>query len=459
MTEYDLSAALADGTFIDWSSPSLWANGQVPDNSAALVVFQPIADKTYYVEIAAGESYKIGTLDMPAHHLLLSGSLAVKDGINVTAESAEIDLFDGNLTAGSIHLAGADFWRGITGVGSVTVSGQLYNQSSIGAEQEPNLATGTQLTVRAGTLVNTGLLGAGPLATLVVSATHFTNYSNGALSGGAYEADGGTVDLHTPGLVTIDDASLFFGNGTSIIASYDPASGHYVPFQSTLAYITAHGSLEADATHYTTSVGLSDYGSILISGVGAEFQGPRLSVAAGGTVTLNGASSSDNVVISVQQLSNNGTITAMAGIGMSSPDIISAPAITGTGTIVIGPENSDIERGQTVYYYAAAELTGPVSNAIKFSDGTGTVILDTPTGMTGRFQQFQAGDQIILSGVNYSSVTGYDYSGSTSSGVLTIHEGAASLKLAFTGHYATADFSLSSSAHGLDIVGVPPAGS
>lgn len=457
MSEYDLSIALADGTFIDWSSPSLWAGGQVPNDPSALVVFQPITGKTYFAEIASGETFAANTLDMPAHHLLLSGTLNLQNALNVTGQSAEVDLYDGTLSAASIHLAGAPYWRGIVGVGHVTVGGQLYNQSSIDADEQPGLASGTTLTVQAGTLVNSGLLEASPFATLTVSAIHFTNYSNGALSGGTYEADNGTLDLHTPGLVKIDDASLILGNGTSVIASYDPVSGHYDPISSTLSAITAHGRLEADATRYGTTVGLTDYGSILISGSGAEFQGPRLSVASGGTVTLSGDSSSDNVVIWVGQLSNNGTITAVAGLGSSSPNIISAPAVTGTGTIVIGPENSDIEHGQTVYYYASAELTGMVSNAIKFSDGTGTVILDTPKGMTGAFQQFQAGDHIILSGVTYSSVTGYDYSGSASSGTLTIHEGAASIRLAFTGDYTTADFSLSSNTHGLGIVGVAPA--
>lgn len=453
MTQYDLSTALANDTVIDWSSTSLWAGGKVPDNAAALVVFQPIDAKTYFVEIGAGETFAANTLDMEAHQLRLFGTLHLHGALNITSQSSELDLFDGTLTAGTIHLAGAPFWRGITGVGHVTVSGQLYNQSSISAEEEPNLATGTELTVHAGRLVNAGLLDAGPLATLVVSATDFTNYSGGALIGGTYQTTDGTLDLRTPDLVTIDDASLIFDTGTGIF-SYDPAGRHYVPIESTLAFVTAHGSLEIDATSYAASVGLSDYGSIAIEGAGGQFTGPRLSIAAGGTVTLGNGSTSNTVDISVGQLSNNGTMTALAGPGAASPDIISSPAVTGSGTIVIGPQTSVFEQGKTIFFQAAAELTGPVSNAIKFSDGTGTVILDAPNGMTGQFQQFQAGAQIILSGISASSVTGFDYSGSTSSGVLTIHEGSSSTMLAFAGDYTTANFSLSSSPHGVDIVGV-----
>jgi hypothetical protein len=457
MPEYDLSTTLADGTFIDWSSSSLWANGRVPDDFGAQVIFQPVDSKTYYVEIATGESFKIRSLDMEAHHLLLSGSLAVKNGLDVTSQSAEIDMFDGSLTAGSITLAGATFWRGISGVGQVTVSGELDNQSSITSEIEVNLSPGSILTVNAGTLVNGGALGASPGSTLIVDAVNFTNFHQGTLSGGTYSVTDGTLDLHTPGVITTNDASLVFDTGTGMF-SYDPASGHYVSIESTLANITAGGSLRLDAAAYTASVALSDSGSIVIFGDGAQFAGPSLSVSSGGTVSLDGTSS-NNVVISVSQLSNNGIITAVAAIGGAGPDIISAPAITGAGTIVIGPETSDIERGQTVFYFAAAELTGTVANAIKFSDGTGTVILDTPRGMTGSFLQFQAGDHIILSGVPFSSVTGYDYSGTTSSGVLTIHEGSTAIQLGFTGDYMTADFSLSSNARGLDILGVPPAGS
>lgn len=458
MSEYDLSTTLADDTFIDWNSTSLWAGGQVPNDPSALVVFQPIAGKTYFAEIAGGESFTVNSLDMSAHHLELSGTLNT-NRLNVLAQSAEVDLYDGTLDAASIHLAGATYWRGITGVGHVAVAGQLYNQSSITADYQPGLATGNTLTIQAGTLVNTGLLEASPSSTLVVSATRFTNYSNGTLSGGSYEAENGTLELHTPGLVTIDDASLILvTSGPSGIESFDPASGTYISIESTLTAIAAHGSLEIGVSTYVSANGLTDYGDILIAGVGAEFQGPRLSIASGGTVTLDGVSSSSNVVISAGQLSNNGTITALAAeSATSSPDVISAPAIAGSGTIVIGPQVSDIERGQTVYYQASAELTGTVANSIKFSDGTGTVMLDTPKGVTGAFQQFQAGDHIILSGVNYSSVTGYDYSGGTSSGTLTIHQGAASIRLAFTGDYTTADFSLSSNPHGLGIVGVAPA--
>lgn len=468
-TEYDLSSSLANGTTLDWSNKSLWALNSIPSDPTALVVFQGLTGgKSYTVQIACGESYDVCTLDMASSTLRLAGSLTLATGVNVISDSAQIDILGGTLKAGTLHLAGTPDVRGIVGTGEIDISTSLYIQSSITSAQTSgtslcgSLACGSHkdatLTVNGGTLVNAGLLEADSGSTLLIDVGNFTNYSNGTLSGGDYEAKGGTLELHTTGLITTDAADIILnGFNCGSIESFNAATGKYTALQSSLTTIAANGSLDLESSIYVTSLAVTDKGSLTIDGCLASFAAPTLTVAAGGTVTLDGQTPLINDVITVKQLINNGTITVEAG--SSCPDIIAAGSITGTGAIVVGSG-------------AAVELTGTVANTIQFASGPGTVILDTPKSMTGTIDNFTGGDHITLAGTGGSSgVIGsilsflglggsssssltYDYSGSAGAGTLSIHSGSTTYKLAFEGDYTKSSFSVTSDSHGIEIVGV-----
>jgi hypothetical protein len=478
-TEYDLSNSFANGSVVDWSSKSLWSTGSIPNDPTALVVFQGLTGpggtaKAYTVEIGCGESYSICTLDMAGSKLVLAGSLTLQTGVNIISDTAQLDMAGGTLSAGNLHLAGTPSVVGIIGSGTISASDYLYIQSSIISAAStdhdasgcgnfwtlcaPGKGSHATLTISGGELVNAGLLEADSGSNLVVNVGDFTNFNSGVLSGGAYEANGGTLDLHTPGVITCDDASIILnGFNCGGIDSFNAATGKYVALQSTLTTITDHGSLDLESALYVTSLALTDHGTITIDGAGACFIGTSLTVASDGSVLLSGDTPLLNDVITVKQLVDNGTITVEAGkSGKVGPDIIAASAITGTGAI-------QVEAG------AAVELTGSVATHIDFAGGTGTVILDTPAGMTGSFVDFGAGDHITLAGAESGlfgkilslfglgggsgSVT-YDYSGTTSAGVLTLHEGSTTFKLAFDGDYTKSNFSVTADSHGIQIIGV-----
>jgi len=471
LTEYDLSGSLANGTVMDWSDKSLWALGSIPNDPTALVVFQGLTDssgdvKSYTVEIKCGESFDICTLDMAGSKLQLAGTLTLGTGVNVISDTAEVDMAGGTLNAGYLHLAGTPSVHGLIGTGTIAASDYLYIQSSIISSGgtasscrsicSPSQTNGSTLTVTGGELVNAGLLEADSGTTFVVNVSDFTNYGSGVLSGGEYEANGGTLDLHTPGAITTDSADIILsGFNCGSIDSFNTSTGKYVALQSTLTTITAGGILDLESAPYVTSLAVTDQGSLTINGILATFAAPSLTVAAGGTVTLDGETPLLNDVITVKQLVNNGTITVEAG--SAGADIIAATSITGTGSIVIGTG-------------AAVELTGSVANAIQFTDGTGKVTLDTPGTMTGTIENFTAGDHITLAGSSSSGIIGsilslfgiggqsspitYDYSGTASAGTLSVHEGSTSFKLAFEGDYTKSNFSVTSDSHGIEIVGV-----
>ena len=89
------------------------------------------------------------------------------------------------------------------------------------------------------------------------------------------------------------------------------------------------------------------------------------------------------------------------------------------------------------------ELGGPDLDNVSFADGTGTLQLDDPSAFSGTITLGGPGDQIILAGVSYASVTGYAYVGSATGGTLTIDAGGTAYTLNFAGDFDTSSFSLS----------------
>ena len=457
MTIYTLSSSLPDDSFTDWTDPSLWEGGQAPDDPSAQVFLNSAGANFYFPEVEQGEQISIGSLVMQSNNLLLYGSLASAGSVTVGAASG-IQIYGGALSAQSLHLNGTGTVDvGIVGVGAVTVAGPVYNDSSIISGNATGLSDQTVLTVSAAYFQNSGLLEASVNSTLLVRITHpggLANYVSGTLVGGTYEAEaGGVLDLQTSGLIYSDSADLIYdGQGGSVIASYDPSAGQYVPLQQTLSLITQSGILELDAGSYTTAGTLTVAGDLKLLG-DAVFSAGTLYVTGGGHLDLILAVPQGGQEVSAGRVINQGAIFA-DGSGGGTTTIDSA--IQGSGTLTIGPSVTVLnEAMQPITTTATIELTKAVSNTIQFSDGTGTVILDSPAAMSGHFQGFQTGDKIELPTIALSAVTSYSYA----NGILTLQEGSTALHLAFSGGYSTADFGLEAGANGAGtiLIGLAPA--
>jgi hypothetical protein len=82
---------------------------------------------------------------------------------------------------------------------------------------------------------------------------------------------------------------------------------------------------------------------------------------------------------------------------------------------------------------------------VNFEAQTGTLNLGSPYDFNASINGFGAGDTIDL--LN-TTATGFVYSGTASSGQLTLTTGFGSDVLNFNGNYSNASFSLASDGHG-----------
>ena len=200
--------------------------------------------------------------------------------------------------------------------------------------------------------------------------------------------------------------------------------------------IAATGSLSLADQTVDWEAPLTVAGTLSLSDE-AVLDAAQLTVDAGGVV--NGIGTIDGAI------ANSGVI--FAGRATPPPDFETVDgeldiqgAITGDGTIEIAPEQFIMPRDTET---ATLELGGPDSENVSFADGTGTLQLDDPTAFSGALRPADSGDQIILAGVSYPSVTGFAYIGNAAGGTLTINAGGAMYSLRFAGDFDTASFSLS----------------
>jgi hypothetical protein len=414
--------------FVDWSDPAVWTGGVVPDGASADVVFPVVTlgngDGTDYsfVSIASDESYSVDSVSLAQNYLTIDGDLTVATDFAIQA-GGEIDMGGGTLEAATLENGGSD----IQGNGQIDTTGILTNNSSI---------VGNGLTLTLGGLVNEGTLEAASGNVTVKVPSGFAELSDGTLTGGTYAAAySGTLYLDVGGVVTTDGATISLDNGGEI-DSFDSESSTYVSIESTLNLIAATGSLSLADQTVDWEAPLTVAGTLSLSDE-AVLDAAQLTVDAGGVV--NGIGTIDGAI------ANSGVI--FAGRATPPPDFETVDgeldiqgAITGDGTIEIAPEQFIMPRDTET---ATLELGGPDSENVSFADGTGTLQLDDPTAFSGALRPADSGDQIILAGVSYPSVTGFAYIGNAAGGTLTINAGGAMYSLRFAGDFDTASFSLS----------------
>jgi hypothetical protein len=314
---------------------------------------------------------------------------------------------------------------------------------------EPAAAVGSAATVgragEAGGLVNEGTLVAASGNLTVQVPSGFAEFSNGTLTGGAYEAvtSSSTLYLDVGGVITTDGATISLDGGGAI-DSYDSATSSYVSIESTLGLIAAAGTLSLADQTYDWQTPLTVAGALSLSSVSAQdeavLDATQLTIDPGGMVsgggTIDGPIANSGVI-------SAGVLTADAAQNLNELKI--QGPVTGNGTIEIVKEQilGYGLHSQPFYTTATLELGAPDANNVSFADGTGALQLDDPSAFSGIITLGGPGDQIILAGVSSASVTGYAYVGNATGGTLTIDAGGTAYNLNFTGDFETSSFSLS----------------
>ena len=449
MTAYTFIAS-ASQEFVNWNTPSVWAGGMFPNSTSADVIIPEIttSDGSRYnsiITISSGQSYSANSVSITDNILELDGALSVTNAVNLMT-GAEIDM-DGTLSAGSLSLE--DGSTNVQGSGLINVSGTILNDTSI---------IGNGLTVSASAFTNDGKVqAASGNLTLTVSPGGFSNFSGSTLAGGTYSAgfEGNTtlntLAFNVGGLIVTDAANIQLNGGGSI-QSFDSNSSEYVPIQSSLTTIAQTGMLSLAGQTFNWGNGLTDDGAITLTYSSSNvlsLNAPQLTVSSSGTVSGVGTIAAP--------INNSGIITA----GFEPGEFVLVPLppppnnnlleidgpVTGTGMLEIGaPYTTQGGFSSIVYNFATLQLDDPVSENVVFLPSTikgGTLILNDVAGFTGTIAP-GPGANIVVSGVSYSSVTGYNYSGNAAGGTLTVQEAGNTIALNFSGQLLdTGNFTLS----------------
>jgi hypothetical protein len=372
----------------------------------------------------------------------------------VEAGSSFVGSVDGD--DGTLDLAsGVGTISGLSSGGDVTVSGSMatttfddFGKLEVGVGASFTL-TGTDTTsvgqslIDDGTLKVTGALtSAGTLGG--TGTVDFTTGSD-ALTGGTLSvADlnvtGATVTLSgkiaVPSVVTVS-GKLLVANGTSLtgagaIVLTDSASNEITGTTATSLLtndirIEGEGQLGAGAMELTNASSGSIYS--LGAGVLTVNTGTGAIINAGAIVSEG----TGGLTIS-SPIDNTGAL-----IAYSSPLTVSG-AVTGAGTAEV--ENA-----------ASLVLKGAFNENVTFASGsTGTLELGDSKGYTtGSITGFSKTGTNALDLLDIPFVSGTTtatYSGTTTSGVLTVKDGANVATIHLTGNYTTSTFTVSSSSAG-----------
>jgi len=170
------------------------------------------------------------------------------------------------------------------------------------------------------TLTNNGVVSVSNGSTLYMQPTTLTNFSGGTLTGGSYQAIGGsTIYLSQNTEITNLAADVVLSGAGSVIQSYDTSSNTYKSIDSTLTTIQSSGALHILAARdYTTGNAITNHGMLQLGG--GTFTAPSLTNS--GTVTGFGTI--------VPVVANTGSVVATGG------NLTLAAGVTGTsGTVQI----------------------------------------------------------------------------------------------------------------------------
>ena len=452
MTTY----AVATTGVLNWDAASTWNPNVVPNSVGADVVIQarlPASTLT----INPGESFTIHSLDEETSYtdLIIDGVLAIGGTLTpgATDFAHAVQLGGGTLSAPKLET------NTLGGYGSVIVAGNLTNDSTITGMAPPPGAgpVASTLSLNFGSLTNTGsIIAQGPNETVVLTQTGplntpgFPNFPyEGTVTGGTLVAEsGGTLDINLGGAITNDDGDVQLIGPSSTIASYDSASGTYVPLQATLLEVSPanYGSNVPDLT--ISGQTFTAANAISVTGILTLTDGAVFADTAGLNVTPSGIVHGTDSTVS-GPIQNGGVIIASPSTGAASGTLVLAGSVTRSGALQVGAF-AGYDHAPTT---ETLELGAGSSNTVEFQEGTGILQLDDPAAFIGYIAPAKPqyttttgtapGDQIVLAGIALSSVTSVNYAAATGIGTLTIAAGATQQTLKFFGSFDTGSFALS----------------
>jgi|SRR5579859_2913120 len=433
---------------VEWNDPTVWAGGGFPNSPTADVVIpEIISGNGVYrstISIETGQSYAADSVTMTGGNDITindTGMLSVANAMDL--QNSGLDLLNGGtLSAGSISLndSGVFLGSGTLTVGSLSLDASSNAQGNgqinvTGTLTNDGTISGSDLSISAAAFDNVGTLTTAPggVLSVTVNSGGFRNLSGSTLTGGTYIADSQgsfavtVLNLNVGAVITTDAANIQIGLG-GYIRSFDPGSGQYVSLETSLTTIAHDGTLSLNNQTFNSS-GLTVDGvlDLSVEDVGA-FNAPQLTIGSQGSVNGIGTIAAP--------ISNSGVIFAGAAPnqGALHAGLLDIRGeVSGSGVLDIGASSTlqlDALDTENVFFSNAA-------------NGAGTLVLNSR--FTGAIAPESASDKIILPQTSFSSVSGYSYSGNSSSGTLTIYDSSNNIQLNFIGDLDTADFTLAAS--------------
>lgn len=461
MTIYTF-VAKSSTPYVNWSNPSIWSGGIVPNDPNADVVIPNTnyasSNEPFYSTIESTGVYSIAslsiadnTINVDSGQLSISGALSLQSGGEISLGSAvtitqtapsTYTISAGGPDTGTLNVASCENDGEINGSGSFSCSGLLNNEYALG---------GGNLTVSAGKLQNTGELSAASgTTTITVTPGGFANLAGSTLTGGAYAAGGSstaaTLDMNVGGIVSTDAANIILEQNGDI-KFYNSSQSTYTPIETSLQTISATGRLVLESD--TPSFGnLSVDGSLLLQDAQPTFS--RLTLNPQGEMIGRGAVNGPIIDNGAVEAGNSPLAPWVYDTDPTGGKLEIAGPVTGSGSLKIGPAGQDTTGGLGAppsYSHWTLQLDAATSTNVEFLDGNGILVLNDPSGFTGEiaptWSKYGSGDQIQLADISLNSVKSYSYSGDGNGGVLQLNLGKSEYDLHLIGDFITADFSLS----------------
>jgi hypothetical protein len=275
---------------------------------------------------------------------------------------------------------------------------------------------------QAATVTNFGtIIGTGGTAVELASTSAVLNVGAGSAFVGAVTGGGGTLDLLS-GTGTI--TGLFAAGGDVTVSG----SMTKTTFQNFGTVVVSAGATFTDTGAVTLAAGqvVNDAGTLNLTSTGKVTNAGLIETTGAGVLTIAGS------------LVNTGTIGANGGT------LVIEGAVTGAGSAAID--------GGTL------DLASSFNEAVRFTT-TGVLELAKSTTYTASITGFSKTGKTSLDlvDIGFVSSTEATFSGTTTSGVLTVTDGTHTAHIKLTGNYTTSTFIASSDGHGGTIVVDPKA--
>jgi hypothetical protein len=373
---------------------------------------------------------------------IASGTLAFEGAVNS---------FAGTVTgAGTLSLAGGATTLGpglSLGVGAIAISGaattvvldenlswsKLWTQTSASV----SVASGDTLTLTGaadtlgGTVTGAGSVaiagGSDTLSAVTLSAAHMQISKAAVTLQGGITLVGVLTDS-SPSVTIAAAGAVLEGGGT--LALTNSATNAITGANATALLNNAHDRIQGSGQ-------LGDGQMALANGLGGAIIGNgsvALIINTGGQTISNAGLIEDSGTggtTIVSAISNAGVLEALHGT------LTVESAVTGTGRVVIGSGG-------------VADFAAAFSQNVAFAAGGGTLELAKSQGFAGVISGFsKTGTTTLdLGDIAFGGATKATYSGTKTSGVLTVTDGTHTANIKLTGNYLTSTWNLASDGHG-----------